>query len=121
MGTVIPLILYCNDFEIDNAIGTHHCFHKIGTVYFALGCLLDEYASQLENIFLPQFHDTVDYNNCVTERIFYKLIEQLIKIETVYITTIVNGIQRQVKFAIFIMAGNSLAIHGAFDIMYLQF
>ena len=114
LGTIIPLILYFDNFEMNNPIGTHRCFHKIGAVYFALGCLPDEYASQLENIFLAQFHNTIDYRNCDNKQIFWKLIEQLIELETIGITIIVNSKQRQVKFAILIMAGNSLAIHSAF-------
>ena len=68
----------------------------------------------MENIFLAQFHNTIDYDNCDDKQIFWKLIEQPIELETVGITIIENSVQRQVKFAILIMAGDSLAIHSAF-------
>lgn len=64
------LILYFDDFEINSPIGTHCCFHKIGALKFSLYCPADEYASQLEYIFLVQFQNTVEYDNCDNEKLF---------------------------------------------------
>ena len=58
-NVVLPLILYFDDFEINNPFGTHRGIHKLGVVYCTIGCIPEEYSSQLENIFLEQLHTQV--------------------------------------------------------------
>jgi len=49
---LLPLFLYFDDFEINNALGSHAGNNKLGAVYASLPCLPPEYSSSLENIFL---------------------------------------------------------------------
>ncbi|XP_051168530.1 uncharacterized protein LOC127286215 [Leptopilina boulardi] len=112
-GTLLPLIVYFDDFEINNPLGTHRCFHKMGAVYYTLDCIPDEYASLLENVFLAQFHNTQDYDECDNEQIFWKFILMLIELETTGIIITVDGVQINVKFAMFTMSGDNLGLNGA--------
>lgn len=51
---LILLILYFDDFEINNPLGSHAGNNKLGAVYVSLPCLPLELSSLLENIFLVQ-------------------------------------------------------------------
>lgn len=49
---VLPIILYYDDFQCGNPLGSHASVQKLGALYFAIGALPPEYSSRLENIFL---------------------------------------------------------------------
>lgn len=59
---VLSLILYFDEFEINNPLGSHRSIHKLGVVYCIIDDINEEYASLLENIFVVQLHNVVDYN-----------------------------------------------------------
>lgn len=48
---LLPLFVYFDDYESSNPLGTHAGVHKIGAVYFSLGCIPPKFCSRLENIF----------------------------------------------------------------------
>lgn len=110
-GTVLPPIVYFDDFEINNTLGSHRSVHKIGAVYFAIACIPDEFASRLENIFLAQLHNAQDYDQSNNKQIFWKLIEQLMELETIGLLINVNGVQINVKFAMIIFLGDNLGLN----------
>ena len=60
-NVVLPLIVYFDDLEINNPLGTHRGVHKLGAVYCSIGCIPERYSSRLENIFLVQLHNSTDY------------------------------------------------------------
>lgn len=68
---VLPLILYSDDFEINNPLGSQRGLHKLGVVYCTVGGIDEEYASILENIFLVQLHNVIDYKQFENKCIFF--------------------------------------------------
>ncbi|KYN29134.1 hypothetical protein ALC57_01437, partial [Trachymyrmex cornetzi] len=58
---IFPLVLYFDDIEINNPLGTHRIINKIGAVYCSIPILPTEYVSKLENIFLYQLHNSQDH------------------------------------------------------------
>lgn len=50
--TVFPIILYFDDYETNNPLGSHKGVAKCGAVYLDLPILPPEYQSKLENLFL---------------------------------------------------------------------
>lgn len=60
-----PLILYFNDFEINNPLSSHNCVQKLGGVYIALPLLPRKYFSLLNNIFLLGLFHSSDRANVV--------------------------------------------------------
>lgn len=48
---VLPLFLYYDDYEPNNALGSHRGISKIGAVYASIPCLPPELQSKIENIF----------------------------------------------------------------------
>ena len=57
---VLPLFLYFDDLEINNALGSHTGIQKLGVLYFAIACLPPDYSSSLENIFLSCMFHSLD-------------------------------------------------------------
>uniref|UniRef100_A0ABD2XN08 Uncharacterized protein n=1 Tax=Trichogramma kaykai TaxID=54128 RepID=A0ABD2XN08_9HYME len=74
---VLPLSLYNDDFTVNNVLGACRVIHKIGGVYFSIFGIPDEYASQLENIFLFQLHDANHHKEFGNKKIFAEVIDQL--------------------------------------------
>lgn len=42
----LPLLIYFDDFEVDNPLGSHAGIHKLGGVYVSLPFLPPHYVSQ---------------------------------------------------------------------------
>lgn len=105
---VLPLILFIDDFEINNVLGTHKVIRKIGAVYCTIACTPPEYASQLENIFLAQFHRTKDHNDMGNRFTFSKIIEQLKELETNGIDVNTENYKGKVYFVLLSVCGDNL-------------
>lgn len=63
---VLPLIIYYNEFETNNPLGSHVDVHKVRAIYFSLS---PEVRSKFDNIFLT-FLNTEVYGNEVMFRPF---------------------------------------------------
>lgn len=74
---VIPLILYFDDFESENALGSHAGEYKLGAVYISIGTIPPEKSNKLENIFVAQVFYSNDRVHFGNSAIFYKIIEEL--------------------------------------------
>lgn len=48
----LPLILYFDDYETNNPLGSHKGISKCGAVYAKLPSLPPEYQAKIENLFL---------------------------------------------------------------------
>lgn len=79
---VLPLILYYDDFEINNPLGSHRGINKLGAVYCSIASLPHEYGSMLENIFLSQLHNSRDHSRLGNKIIFAGVIDQMKDLET---------------------------------------
>lgn len=68
---VLPLFIYFDDFEINNALGSHAGNNKLGAVYASLACLPPEYSSLLENIFLVSLFKSDDTGEYINKAVFF--------------------------------------------------
>ena len=57
---VLPLLLYYDDFETVNPLGSKACKHKLGGFYYTLKCMPPQYLSALHNLFLLLLCKTED-------------------------------------------------------------
>lgn len=48
---VLPLVLYFDDVETGNPLGSHSGTYKLGAVYCSLATVPPEYSNRLEDIF----------------------------------------------------------------------
>lgn len=74
---ILPLIIYFDDFEINNPLGSRKCINKLGGVYCYIPCLPPEYVSKLENIFLFQLHKYEDHKFLGNKKIFVNIINEI--------------------------------------------
>ncbi|KAJ8673109.1 hypothetical protein QAD02_004370 [Eretmocerus hayati] len=108
---VMPLLIYFDDYENNNPIGSHRGLNKCGAVYASIPCLPPEYQAKIENIFLFLLFNTLDravYSNKMT---FAKAIEELNFLQTEGITLDLPGGPVKVVFRITNLIGDNLGIH----------
>lgn len=109
---VFPIVVYFDDFESLNPLGSHAGLYKIGSVYYSIPTIPPEYYSRLQNIFLSLIFysgDRVHFGNQVT---FDVLIRELKFLEKtgVDITTEHGGLVN-IKFHMIALIGDNLGIH----------
>lgn len=74
---VFPLILYYDDVELGNPLGSHSSVHKIGVIYASIPVLPPNFQSFLNNILVTCLFHTDDLKEFGSKVIFSKLIEEL--------------------------------------------
>lgn len=102
---VLPLIMYFDDFEIGNPLGSHAGCYKMGAIYYTIGTIPPQFASRLENIFTAMLFHSTDRTSFGNEKMFRALIDQLKLLESEGIT-LENG--TNVKFSVTLVVGDNL-------------
>jgi len=108
---ILPLFIYFDDFEINNALGSHAGNNKLDAVYASLACLPPEYSSSLENIFLVSLFKSKDRQEYGNHAIFSELISELKFLETTGIDILYNGKINKVFFSLGLILGDNLGLH----------
>lgn len=107
-----PIVIYFDDFEVGNPLGSHAGVHKLGAVYMSLPCLPPHYVSLLHNIFLlALFHssDRVEFGNRI---IFQKVIDQLNYIQNTGVLVKTKEFEGVIKFSVVCITGDNLGLNG---------
>lgn len=108
-GIVLPLLIYFDDFEIGNSLGSHAGYYKMGAIYYTIATIPPEYASRLENIFTALlFHSSDRLDEFGNIRLLEPLIEKLKCLETKGIT-LRNGVN--IKFNVSLIIGDNLGVN----------
>lgn len=108
----LPLVLYFDDFEIGNPLGSHAGVHKLGGVYISIPCLPPNYVSLLQNIFIVAlFHssDRIQFGNHITFQKVFDLLNDLKKNGIHVETEKYKGI---IKFHLPVVTGDNLGLNG---------
>lgn len=74
---VFPVLLSFDDYETNNALGSHAGVAKCGATYIHIPCIPPEYQSELQNIFLFILFNTIDRSVYKNKIVFTKIIEEL--------------------------------------------
>lgn len=77
----MPLILYYDDFETCNPLGSHAGIYKLGAIYFTIASIPPKYASRIENIFLAMLFHSQDRTKFGNRAIFNILLKELKNLE----------------------------------------
>lgn len=109
--TFFPLLLFYDDFEPCNPLGSRAVIYKLGAVYITLSCLPPEYSSLLENIFLAQLTYTSDKEVYGNKKIFSNLIEDLKCLEEDGINIVINNDEKKVYFPLILILGDNLGLN----------
>ncbi|XP_066597068.1 uncharacterized protein [Prorops nasuta] len=113
---VLPLLLFFDDFEINNPLGSHSVIQKLGAIYYTIACIPHKYRSKLENIFLAQLHRTKDVKSFGINKVFKHLVEELSVPETNGVTINVNGQVKTVYFVLAAFIGDNLGLNELFGL-----
>ncbi|XP_066596595.1 uncharacterized protein [Prorops nasuta] len=108
---VIPLLLYQDDFETNNPLGSHKGKGKVGAVYIVIPCLPPHMQSKTENIFLLMLYKSSDLKNISLHQFFIKAVEELKYLENVGINVSTLSGAKQIYFSLSGVIGNNLAVH----------
>lgn len=108
---VFPLIMYFDDFETLNPLGSHAGCYKIGNLYYTVATIPPIYASRLENIFLSTIFYSNDRLKFGNRKIFEPVINELKFLESEGINIKVAGNNYNIKFCLILLCGDNLGLH----------
>lgn len=107
----LPLVMYFDDFECCNPLGSKAGLYKIGAVYLSLACIPPEYLSLLDNIFLAQLFYASDRKEYGNKKIFQKLINEFVFLENNGIEITINNQHKRVYFKLVLVVGDNLGMN----------
>ena len=108
---VMPIFLYFDDFQNNNALGSHAGIGKCGAVYISIPCLPDEFRSKLENIFTFCLFNTLDRKVFKNENVLRQVLAELKLLEEDGITINVNNQSVKIYFLLALVLGDNLGLH----------
>lgn len=107
-----PLILYFDDFEVNNPLGSHAGIQKLGGVYLSLPFLPPNLSSKLDNILiLSLFHssDRITYGNKLTFQSVIDELNDLCKVGIQVDNALFSG---NIFFHVAAITGDNLGLNG---------
>jgi hypothetical protein len=106
---VIPYFLYFDDFEINNALGSHSS--SIVGVYYSFPIAPHYLRSNLNNIFIAAIFNTKDVKFIGNERIFYQLIKNINGLDNNGLELNINGKKVNVYLSLGLILGDNLGLN----------
>lgn len=101
-------MIYYDDFEVGNPLGSHSGINKLGGVYFSLPCLPPQYISKLENIYLALLFKSSYREMYGDKAIFQILVDELKYLKNVGIKISNMGVTETVYFELGLILGDNL-------------
>lgn len=113
--TRIPLIVYFDDYETNNVIGSHSGVGgKCGAVYVYSPCLPIDCQSELRNIFLFGLFNSLDRKVYTNKVVFEKLLKELKYLSEIGIQINHNTGVKKIFFDVVLFVADNLGIHTIF-------
>lgn len=109
---LFPFLLYFDEFETNNHLGSHAGLQKLGAIYISLPSFPTEHSSKLENIFLIYLINSLDKKQIVNQNLFKHLISEFNFLEKCGIDVFVNNQSYQIYFSLALIVGDNLGLHG---------
>lgn len=113
-GTLLlPLIIYFDDFEPNNVLGSRSGSHKVGGVYVKIPCLPEHIQSKISHIYAAMLFFTEDrkYKCFGNSRILGPLIDDLNKLQNLGIELTMHSRFNLVKLIPVFVTGDNLGIN----------
>lgn len=109
-GTLkLPLILYIDDLEIANPLGTSPKIHKLCTLYWVVADLPVKYRSALHVIKLAALCKVSDLQRCCYERVLCPLLQDLCTLEQDGV--FIECLGQSVRGTVLCVVSDNLAAH----------
>lgn len=113
-----PLVIYFDEFETNNPLGSHAGVYKQGAVYFSIPSFPPEYTSRLENIFLALLFHSEDRVKFGNHSVFQILLDELNFLENWGINISINeNTEKLVYFSVAVIIGDNLGLHSLFGLV----
>lgn len=107
----LPLVVFYDDFEIGNPLGSHAGIHKLGGLYVSIAVLPPHLVSQLNNIFMLAICHSSDKNKFGNANIFRAAIDELNYLHTSGIVINTPFFKGIIKFRITCLTGDNLGLN----------
>lgn len=105
---LIPYLLYSDDMEINNPLGSHSGSHSICNIYYSFPCLPLIKESKLDNIFYAAVIKSADVKLYGNEKCFRRLVQEIKNLE-------VDGLEFEnnlhVHFIMVLVIGDNLGLN----------
>ena len=111
---VYPLLLYFDDYENNNPLGSHKGISKCGAVYLSIPCLPPEFQAKIENIFLFILFNSLDRTSFTNSIVFQKTFEELKFLQNTGITLNLPTGKQTLYFDLALIIGDNLGLHSIF-------
>jgi hypothetical protein len=106
----LPILIYFDDLEVLNSLGSHSGMYKLGATYVQLACLPEHLQSSVKLIFLALLFFTDDRKKFGNQRIFQYLIDQLNGLFDDGVA-VQHARYEKVKFVPILVIGDNLGVH----------
>lgn len=107
---VIPYILYYDDLEINNALGSHAAEQSLAAFYYSFPTLPQHYLSSLENIFVALIYKSKDSRHG-NDACLNTLVEEIKSLEEDGLLLHAEGKQLNVHFILSAIVGDNLGVN----------
>ncbi|CAD6220907.1 GSCOCG00011596001-RA-CDS, partial [Cotesia congregata] len=104
-------MLFCDDYETGNALGSHSGCNKLCGCYITLPCFPPQYQSSLDTIFHALLFYSKDRDQFGNASIFRLLIDQLNDLETQGLELELLQGKVQIYFKLGLIVGDNLGLH----------
>lgn len=108
--TAIPYIIYFDDFEINNPLGSHRGTQSIAAFYYSFPTLPQHYQSRLENIF-PALFFRSKYKQFGNDASLKLLVEQIKNLEEEGIDISFDNTTIKIYFVLALIVGDNLGLN----------
>ena len=104
-------MLYFDDFETVNPLGSRAGVHKLGAVYACLKCFSPRFNSQLKNLFLTLTFHSEDRTLYGSECVFRSLVEEIKFLQQQGICVNASGMTYEIQFIMIQILGDNLGLN----------
>ncbi|KAJ8666289.1 hypothetical protein QAD02_007951 [Eretmocerus hayati] len=108
---VFPLIVFFDDCELRNPLGSHSGEQKFGAVYISLPTLPPHLSAKLSNILISTIFHSKDREEYGNESCFEPLLRDLKYLSEVGISITIDGVVQQVYFECVLFVGDNLGLN----------
>lgn len=105
----LPLLLYINDFEVCNPLGTSRKKHKITGVYWVLANVPPQFRATLKSIYLALLCKAVDVKKYGYEAVLEPLLKYIVQLEEEGL--FIPVFEKKIKGTIVGVVADNLAAH----------
>ena len=109
--TVVPVIMYFDDYANNNPLGSHKGLSKSGAVYINIPALPARYQAKIENIFVFLLFNTIDRKVFTNSMIFTKAAEALNFLNERGIEIELPSGRKKIYFELALFVGDNLGLH----------